>query len=353
MSDGTSTFHLAPCGRGHNFLANECELRNLGEGVVRCKDVKIQRCEAVINNKLAICHPELGSGSQEMLKLGCQSDVQEILKRVQDDINIFLKRTYSHINLFSYSPHKRAAFTLAEVLITLGIIGVVAAMTLPVLISKYQERSWLTSFKRTYSVLYQAYLGAYQENGIASTWCPAKNSDCSKTYFDILSPHLKVVEIWGFDRPDILYQVTYKDLDGSEIKSNNAFPTTHYKFVLNDGTIIGIGYDGDLNMPLLDVDTNGLKGPNQFGKDLFHISLNSKNNYPVISGFAKWWMYDNLSCATVKAGGAGTFWSGAGCSLWIISTGNMDYLHRNLTLDEWHSAVKNLLVDLYKDSLDK
>ena len=59
---------------------------------------------------------------------------------VQHDINISLKRTYSPIHLFSYSPRKRAAFTLAEILITLGIIGVVAAMTMPVLFAKYQHR---------------------------------------------------------------------------------------------------------------------------------------------------------------------------------------------------------------------
>ncbi len=225
-------------------------------------------------------------------------------------------------------------------------------MTLPVLISKYQERAWLTSFKRTYSILYQAYLGAYQENGIASTWCPAKNSDCAKTYFDILSPHLKVVEIWGFDRPDIFYQISYHDLDGRDIGPVNIFTKEHYKFVLNDGTIIGIAYESELNMPLLQVDTNGLKGPNQLGKDIFYFTLNSKNNYPVISGFAKWWLGAGSStyCTTQRQSG---WWSGGGCSLWIIATGNMDYLHRNLTSDEWNKAIQNLLVDLNKDSLDK
>ena len=156
MSDGTSTFHLAPCGRGHNFLANECELRNLGEGVVRCKDVKMQRCEAVINNKLAICHPELGSGSQEKQQYGGQSDVQEILKQVQDDENNFLKRTYSPIHLFTYSPRKRPAFTLAEVLITLGIIGVVAAMTMPSVITNYQKKQTAAQLKKAYSIVSQA-----------------------------------------------------------------------------------------------------------------------------------------------------------------------------------------------------
>jgi len=40
---------------------------------------------------------------------------------------------------------ERTAFTLAEVLITLGIIGIVAAMTIPTLIANYQEKSWNTS----------------------------------------------------------------------------------------------------------------------------------------------------------------------------------------------------------------
>ena len=49
---------------------------------------------------------------------------------------------YSPINLFTF---KKAAFTLAEVLITLAIIGVVAAMTIPTLIANYQSKAWNTS----------------------------------------------------------------------------------------------------------------------------------------------------------------------------------------------------------------
>ena len=57
------------------------------------------------------CHPELVSGSQK---------VKEILNQVQND-------NYKKL------PKKKLAFTLAEVLITLGIIGVVAAITIPTL----------------------------------------------------------------------------------------------------------------------------------------------------------------------------------------------------------------------------
>ncbi|MBO8430376.1 type II secretion system protein, partial [Spirochaetes bacterium] len=49
----------------------------------------------------------------------------------------------------------KAAFTLAEVLITLGIIGVVAAMTLPSVINKTRNKELHTAFLKTYSELNQ------------------------------------------------------------------------------------------------------------------------------------------------------------------------------------------------------
>ena len=51
---------------------------------------------------------------------------------------------------------KRAAFTLAEVLITLGIIGIVSAMTIPTLIAKYQEKVMVTKVKQGHSILMNA-----------------------------------------------------------------------------------------------------------------------------------------------------------------------------------------------------
>ena len=51
----------------------------------------------------------------------------------------------------------KRAFTLAEVLITLGIIGVVAAMTLPVLISNHRKQVYVTQLKKSVSTLEQAF----------------------------------------------------------------------------------------------------------------------------------------------------------------------------------------------------
>ena len=60
---------------------------------------------------------------------------------------------------------KKAAFTLAEVLITLGIIGVVAALTLPTVINKAQSMILKNQFKKAYSTFYNAMKLVQVQNG--------------------------------------------------------------------------------------------------------------------------------------------------------------------------------------------
>lgn len=60
--------------------------------------------------------------------------------------------------------HGNRAFTLSEVLITLGIIGVVAAMTLPNLIMKYEKQKTVEQLKVAYSLLSQAVSNSVAEN---------------------------------------------------------------------------------------------------------------------------------------------------------------------------------------------
>ncbi len=76
-----------------------------------------------INNEKLLCHAELVSASNN-----------QTLKRVQGDV--FYCAKHRKNSQFS----KRAAFTLAEVLITLGVLGVVAAITLPTLLTNVQQR---------------------------------------------------------------------------------------------------------------------------------------------------------------------------------------------------------------------
>ncbi len=99
------------------------------------------------------------------------SDIERLCKTHVAGASATLpKRTYSPIYLFNHSLHKKAAFTLAEVLITLGVIGVVAALTIPTLISKHRAEVTMTKIKKFYSVMSQAQIRSIIDNGDVETW---------------------------------------------------------------------------------------------------------------------------------------------------------------------------------------
>ena len=61
---------------------------------------------------------------------------------------------------------KKSAFTLAEVLVTLSIIGVVAAMTMPILIKNYQKHVLVNQLKKSYSVISQIFNKMMADEGV-------------------------------------------------------------------------------------------------------------------------------------------------------------------------------------------
>lgn len=72
-----------------------------------------------------------------------------------------------HIDTFN---NCRCGFTLAEVLITLGVIGVVAAMTMPVLIANHRKKVTAGRIKQFSSIWQQAYWDVYNQNGTENYW---------------------------------------------------------------------------------------------------------------------------------------------------------------------------------------
>ena len=232
---------------------------------------------------------------------------------------------------------------MAEVLITLGILGVVIAMTLPSLISKHNEKVWLTRFKKVYTTLYQAYNRVYIDYGPAKDWGIDGSKESIERAYKMLSKYLNVGVEYGFERP---HNIMHKDLYPGSGK-NWIFNNTGYNFTLSDGTMIGITTAVENNLVVLVVDVNGLRGPNVLGKDTFWLSLTSKNNAPFISGYALWWM-DYQLCSTEKQSG---WYSGGPCSLWVIATENMDYLHRDISIDEWRKTIRPLIIKSGDDEL--
>ena len=91
-----------------------------------------------------------------------------------------------------------SAFTLAEVLITLGIIGVVAALILPHVVTRINEKVTVSKLKETYSMLNQAYKMAEVENDKPQFWYKGASniSDANQhtVFAEILAKHLKVAK---------------------------------------------------------------------------------------------------------------------------------------------------------------
>ncbi len=90
--------------------------------------------------------------------------------------------------------YDKRAFTLAEVLITLGIIGIVAAMTIPTLISEHRKKSAAARIAQTYSILQQCIYRSIADNGDVATWPVLRQNIGSKTKtsapMEILRDHI-------------------------------------------------------------------------------------------------------------------------------------------------------------------
>ena len=102
------------------------------------------------------------------------------------------------------NQNSKVAFTLAEVLITLGIIGVVAAMTMPALIQNYKRQVVETRLEKFYSSINQAIKMAELSNGERDQWFEDTNDfEKNKQWFDkYIAPNMNIVKqetrnVWG------------------------------------------------------------------------------------------------------------------------------------------------------------
>ncbi|MDR1167386.1 MAG: type II secretion system GspH family protein [Heliobacteriaceae bacterium] len=170
----------------------------------------------------------------------------------------------------------KKGFTLAEVLITLAVIGIVAALTMPALIGNYQKKVWVMQLRKTYNVL---------ANGLDMIKADEGEDNLSDTQFysdrgistvdGHIRKHFNVIKSCTSDDNDCKFS-DYKALNGEKPNGPPTFGSSgNYYFFLNDGSIIGmLSPTGDNLGKLIDfvVDVNGTKPPNQYGRDVFRFA---------------------------------------------------------------------------------
>lgn len=165
-----------------------------------------------------------------------------------------------------------SAFTLAEVLITLGIIGVVAAITIPTLISNSQKNQVAKKVEKTYSTLCNAFKMEEVDQGPSETWASSTASSASayKDWWDEYSvvSYLSVVKQCTGTTGDC-WTTNANWLDGTTFTIFSNLPSA----VLNNGVSIALSSVSPTgNRAYIWFDINGPKPPNIVGKDIFIMS---------------------------------------------------------------------------------
>ena len=210
-------------------------------------------------------------------------------------------------------------FTLAEVLITLVIIGVVAALTVSPIINTYRESSTVAKVKKGLSILGQAKKLAEVQNGSIEGWDFGENSDAESAaqFWNYLKPHIAFVKDCGSAHG--CYENEVSVLNGTSSGMNYG-SDVYYKFILADGGVMWFRTSSPRcaysAYNLVDIcasffyDVNGDKKPNTFGRDVFMYAMTKNGVFPYLANDC----YKNST-------------NGIGCSAYIIQHGDMKYLH--------------------------
>lgn len=111
------------------------------------------------------------------------------------------------------------AFTLAEVLITLGIIGIVAAMTLPTVINNYKKQVIASKLAKFYTIMNQALVRSKAEKGelIFKQEALTDSEYLTAWYRDNITKYIKTIYEEGFDKSNTYYKAIF--IDGSGFNS--------------------------------------------------------------------------------------------------------------------------------------
>ena len=192
----------------------------------------------------------------------------------------------------------------------MGIIGVVAALTLPNLNSSTGDKEKVAKVKKIYSNLQDAYGRAVAVYGPIDEWGLDSMSydDQIKKIGERVTEFMKISKTCGTDSSGCILVQNAKGLDNS---TTSQMPYTGYSYLLADGTSVVFDCYGEREeSEYIDVDIDGpTKGQHKLGVDLFYfIAYEDGTVLP----------YGDASNCISSNGMEG--------ASWVIQNDNMDYL---------------------------
>ncbi|MGN0018573.1 MAG: hypothetical protein ACI37S_05990 [Candidatus Gastranaerophilaceae bacterium] len=230
---------------------------------------------------------------------------------------------------------KHFAFTIAEIIIVMGIIGVVAALTIPDLNNSAGNRANISRLKKIYAQLNEAQTRAVSVYGPIDEWFPSGYSgNMSTAYFDRITEFMKVQKSCRDAANNCASSEKIKLMNGDETVSyddNGYIPQA----VFADGTsIISLNFSyqycnnvddksgskdfcGQMN---IDID-GPYKGKNTFGTDIFPLAITKQG---IIPSDSAQYVSTHLERCTYYGS----------CVAWILEKNNMDYTLVNHDINE-------------------
>lgn len=188
------------------------------------------------------------------------------------------------INLGNLSLNGRLGFTLAEVLITLGIIGVVAAMTIPNLIQHYQQQATVNKLKKVISVLNQAYKLSFDDVGEpGADQLQITSTEYFNTYW---APYIKVANFCSSYRAcGYTKETPWVNANGAQCGWFVVEQRLRTSFVTMDGVVVVPLFSTwkyttnseKKNVFEVIVDINAGEKPNKLGRDVFFLTRVTEN----------------------------------------------------------------------------
>lgn len=223
------------------------------------------------------------------------------------------------MNKIMFVARKFCAFTLAETLIVMGIIGVVAALTIPNLNSSTADKEKVAKLNKIYSNLEDAVGRAQAVYGPVEEWLSGKTDEQKKLiFYERMSEFMKVQKTCAPNTAGCFTKSKGKGLKSGFNVTDT--PQAFYQVILADGASVSLfPYFGDTCQEdgcynfYVDID-GPTKGSFTYGKDLFVIVGGSK------SGLNKSWAENSTALK------ANCFKFGNTCSSWVLEFGNMDYV---------------------------
>ena len=247
---------------------------------------------------------------------------------------------------------QKTAFTLAEVLITLGIIGIVAAMTLPTLINYYRHKVLETQFKKAYSILWNIHMRMINDyDGVYANFINFDASGSTETpetvkyeYINAFSKYINNGKFCTYKNSYLSCNgksspASYKTYDGNKEAHLNYDVVSDRAIVTIDGMTFFFGSVIWRNARIY-VDTNGsTKGPNRLGFDLFAFDIDSTDKIvgpknPVGNSTDDNGNSVATNICSIKY--TNTDYNGFGCSTFAIIDQNPD----NASLSYWNNLPK-------------